>query len=447
MNSPQTKPKLLDKLSSPYLAATLASILAIEVFLGSWLPQEPLVGKEALLTKYSNNLDLYTNLGLTDVFHSWWFCLSLILLAINLTLASFYRVFPRAKKALIWPALLSVVPKASPNVQIIEGLSLAKLIKSLKSKNWQIGETTDIALIARKGHQHRLGASITHVGILTVGFGALVSLLYGFNGSVVGVPGDRFSFQSQKSNILVEERKIYHSPLWLGESPAFELEIISSAKSQAADGELDNWHTEIQFLSPQGENLQESKLAVNTPTRFRGVDFYQADWQKVLRLNFNDTDYELKLDDLAEGKGEIAFFEITPELKIGFWRAASERYFSLIRESLNVDAQPFQLIAKLPSDQTVTVGPMKLKSYGAFPRTGLHFKHSPGDPILIMGMIVMLSGIMLSFGRKRLLWAITAGDALHIITKSDRGQAAHEEELEDLLLLLQKKSQSEQSSL
>ena len=469
--------------SSVKLAVCLFILLAIIIFLGSCIPQEPLVGRLALIEQFGlSQYQLLKSLGLNDVFHSWWYLGIFILLALNLIVASFIKVFPRSKKTFSWPSFLKEIPRKTPppperglpnpfleptlrglgvknldSFEIPLSFSISdnhkntewnNLKQKLKNNNWEIKvNENDNSLISRKGAYHRLAPSLTHIGILTILFGALISLLFGFNGIIEGIPEDRFIISSkedsQRSYILVTTSKIFHSPIWIGKSPEFEVEIGNTKRENYADGNPKQWFTELKFFSNNGDSLKATIASVNDPVSYAGIDFYQADWNRVLRLKFNNQDFEIKLDKIKLGNqktGEVALNQVSKDLGLLFlvtekdeispanWvlppaplergssrftvttnrflNASKLKLISTKRISNSVDDINLKPIAELSPNQEADIGPMKFKFIGAYSKTGIQYKYSPGDIPMIIGMIILIIGVSFAFGSKRTIWAI-----------------------------------------
>lgn len=438
MNSNLLKPKAKEKsliyknLSSLKLAISLFIILALIITLGTYLPQEPLVGKTALIEQFGERqYQILKFWGLNDIFHSYWYLALLFLLGANLWTVSFSRVFPRARKAFYWPKFLNQSPSKGQFLAILEADQWEKLLKFCKKNYWQIKvNDSNKAAVLRKGAYHRLGASITHIGILFTMFGALISLIFGFNGVVQGIPDDRFiisdKLDSKRSYILVQTSQIFHAPFWLGFSPEFEVEIGKTQRFDYKNGDPKQWETELQFYSNEGELLAHGKASVNHPVRFRGVDFYQADWKRILRLNFNNQNFELELDKLKNTNSEIAFTSLGKNLGLLFLLPQNSNKLQLISvkgkfEPKNLQKN-LQLLALISTGEKAQIGPMKFEFLGAFSKTGLQYKYSPGDNLMIVGMSILILGVLTAFGSKRVIWLVKEKDKIYILGNTDRSK-------------------------
>jgi cytochrome c biogenesis protein len=436
------------------LAVVLFTVLAIIIFIGTTVPQEPLVGRSSLLEKYG--LETYNTLRfwrLTDVFHAWWYLALMFLLALNLTVASFKRVFPGYRKATFWPAFLLVPPKdqTEGNFKTKLALNSWQILKERLRKNfWEIKiNSTDNSLVARRGAYHRLGPTIVHIGILTILLGAFISLLWGFNGVIQGVPGDRFILSdrqdSKRSYILVTTSPVFHAPLWLGKSPEFEVEVGPTNREDHPDGTPKQWTTELKFFKNDGKEITQNVVSVNHPVSFQGVDFYQADWKRLLKLNFNEQNFEIKLDKIKDA--EVAFTSVTPELGLIFLLPQNAQNLKLIslkgKLSSQVFKDPIKLVASgylkplasLSPSQAIKLGPMKFRFVGAFSQSGIQYKHSPGDGLMIIGMSILVLGVMVAFGHKRVIWAIKDPEqnAIFVIGNSDRARDLFKAEFKSLI--------------
>lgn len=448
--------KLLKIFSNVKLGIALLIILTLTTLVGTLIPQEPMAGKSALISQFGqNNYKILQWFSLNDVFHSWWYFLILFFLAINLFTVSFRRVFPGSRKGILWPQFLQEENlkefNLAPLKTTLKTNQWQALIQKLQKAGWQIrfNDKND-SLLARKGAFHRLGPSVTHVGILTTLLGAFMSLLLGFNGNIVGVPGDRFIVSSvedsPRSYILVQTSKIFHSPIWLGKSPEFEVEVGETSREDYANGSPKQWRTTLSFDSVQDHSSLKETVFVNHPVSFQGVDFYQADWKRVLKMQFNGQNFEVKLDKIKTA--EVAFTSVSPELGLLFLLPLNSSKLNLISVVGKPDSQlllnnpnelikqgSLKLLASLSLNQSTQIGPMNFKFVGAFSQTGIQYKHSPGDWLMIIGMVILVFGVLTSFGSKRTIWAIKQinKQQVMVIANADRAKEMFVAEFQDIM--------------
>ncbi|MDJ0625848.1 MAG: cytochrome c biogenesis protein ResB [Candidatus Caenarcaniphilales bacterium] len=442
---------ILEKLSSPFLAGILFILLAFIILIGTCIPQEPLVGKVALVEKFGNSYEFLKFWGILDVFHSWWYIALLFLLAINLTVVSFVKVFPRAKRAFSWPKFIENELSEKKSIKSISSNLWNKFQTILKRNGWKIKvNNSGNSLVAIKGAYHRLGASVTHVGILLTMSGALYSLLFGFNGVVQGVQGDRFILSdrenSKRSYILVETSKVFHSPLWFGKSPELEVEIVDSSKESYKDGRPKQWTTKLQFLNNKGNLLADKTVSVNNPIHFQGVDFYQADWKKIMKVIFNKKEFEIILNEIKGN--QVAYVAPSPNLGLLFLitkEAPQKLNLISVRGEISADiftgyknlmeSDKLKFLGSLQPGEDLELGPMNFKYKGSFAKTGVQYKSSPGDWIMIVGMCILISGVMMAFGAKRTIWANInlQTNQIDLIATSDRSKEMFGKEYNRLL--------------
>jgi hypothetical protein len=93
----------------------------------------------------------------------------------------------------------------------------------------------------------------------------------------------------------------------------------------------------------------------------------------------------------------------------------------------------FRPLATLSPDSKTSVGPMQIEYEGVFSETGLQYKYSPGDWPMLIGMGILVAGVLLAFGAKRLLWAVRAGDDIAVVAVSDRSKSLFVQEFRDLI--------------
>jgi cytochrome c biogenesis protein ResB len=187
-------------------------------------------------------------------------------------------------------------------------------------------------------------------------------------------------------------------------------------------------------------------MEVNKPLRFKDIDFYQADWKRILRIVFNQQKFDINLDQI--GNKEMAFISVSKDLGLLFLISPQDQTLNLISVSGNLDTNILKkpqdllknnnlklLASNLKQNDKTQIGPMKFQFIGAFSQTGIQFKYSPGDNLMIVGMCILLLGVFIAFGSKRFIWAVQdkAKNAFFIIAKSDRLPKDFAQELNNLV--------------
>ena len=203
-----------DFLSSVRLSLFLFGALAATSILGTLIPQD--TTSEQRLRQYGPKLNALIELfDLGNMYHSWWFQLLLILLAINLIVCSLRRLPKTLKSLEAARNFLSPtrVKKMQTNSEIrfplkpseTQNLVAPLLNQRFSSSRWQEDQGGWQAA-AEKGRIGRLGVYFVHISVLLVLGGALIGSIFGFKGFVT-------IWESEEES-LVQLKKGASLPLW-----------------------------------------------------------------------------------------------------------------------------------------------------------------------------------------------------------------------------------------
>ena len=435
----------LDEFSSVKLAITLFIFLAITTLIGTVLPEEPMVGAAELIKKYGmEKYHLLKSLGLTDVFHSWWYLALLTTLGINLIVASFMRVFPKWKIAFAWPVEITEeenIKKLPVNCEVAlnNDLSLKSLENKLKEKNYKtkIGEKS---LLAVKGGWHRLGASVTHVGILTLLIGCAISTLTGFNGMAQVGENEGF-YLTDLGDKSIQVRSIEpenwlapisRMPLWLGRIPTYLVKVNKTWRVDYESGQPKQWYSDLSVFDDNKKELTRKTIHVNEPLEFMGLDIYQSNWGRFSQISFNGEPVTLPLENF---RGEDVIIlplgeDVGLKLKV---KANSQDILELY--SIASDGSKQKYLGEVEKGKKLQLGPMNIGYFGTQTLTGLQFKSNPGGVLIYPGLFFIILGVLIAFGSRKQIWATVNENDNKIVIggNADRAKGKFFQEFEELV--------------
>lgn len=452
MNLKDIKLSLLEEFSSIRLAITLLVFMVITTLIGTVLPQEPMVGTQGVIQKYGvENYRLFKSLGLTDVFHSWWYLALLTTFGINLTVASFWRVFPKWKIAFMWPQkikgeTISKLPVCSEINN--DEIKLENLKQSLEEKKYKT-KLEDGFLVAMKGGWHRLGASVTHIGIMILLVGSTFSILTGFNGMVQLSEDEGFYVadlgQSTNQIMAAEEGSwlapITKMPVWFGRLPRYLVKVNKTWRVDYENGKPKQWFTDLSVLDDEKNELHRKTIHVNDPLQYRGLDVYQSNWGRFTEVSFNNESVTLPVENI-NGE-EVVYLPLSNDigLKLKVLKQPDknaqlkpdtlEVYSVLVKDQNKFDEK---LIGTVEKNNKLNVGPINITYLGTQTLTGLQFKSNPGDLMIYPGLIFMMLGVLIAFGSKKQIWATySPSNKILIGGKSDRAPSDFLNEFEKFI--------------
>lgn len=436
----------IEEFSSVKLAITLFIFLAITTLIGTVLPEEPMVGAAELVKKYGlEKYRLLKSFGLTDVFHSWWYLALLTALGLNLIIASFKRVFPKWRIAFAWPVEIEEenIKKLPINCEFTlnERLNLQVVEEKLKKKNYK-AKIIGKKLIAVKGGWHRLGASVTHVGILTLLIGCTITILTGFNGMAQVGENEGFYLADLGDNSIqirsVEPENwlapISKMPIWIGRIPPYLVKVNKTWREDYKTGQPRQWYSDLSVYDQNKKELARKTIHVNDPLEFRGLDIYQSNWGRFSQISFNNELITLPLENF-QGE-DIVVLPLSEDigLKLKVIQNSKEKDILELYSIAN-DGSKEKYLGEVEKNKKLQFGPMNIGYFGTQTLTGLQFKSNPGGILIYPGMFFIIAGVFIAFGSRKQIWAAINENNNRIVIggNADRSKGKFFQEFEELI--------------
>lgn len=299
----------LGGLSSIPFGIGLLVLLIIACMIGMLIQQQELETFSAYYGELTPAEKIvYGNLGFFDIYHVWYFNVLLLLLSLNIILASIDH-FPAA-----WSFIKRKKLTASPTFVLAQrfreevelpGASRAELtervIRAARQSRFRVRVTENAAgnvqpdpgtsgsgrttVFAERGVWNRLGAYAVHVGLLTIFLGGFLTSR-GFTGSVPITPfraADRmiqnvFNVEKATSEFAVGQRQL-ELPFTL-EGLDIQQKLIDKAGGLDAGNTLD-WLTRVRIHDKQTGQSTEALIHMNSPYDYRGYRLFQASYNPL----------------------------------------------------------------------------------------------------------------------------------------------------------------------
>lgn len=277
--------RILDFLSSVRFGVVLLCVLVVFSIIGMLVVQQNVNGFDAFYAGLTPaEKTVFAWLGFFDIYHSWYFNWILLVLSLNIVLASIDR-FPSAWSYISRPKmhatknwLLSQKQNASVQIDADSEESAAEKI-SAKFKEYglkpRISEKSGTLFVfGESGKWNRLGAYIVHVTLLLLFLGHFVALQTGFDADVNFTPGEQKSeIQLIEFNLDQQNRYAVQLPFTIT-CTDIQQKLIDPNGSIETFNTLD-WRTRIKIDDPQ-YGVTEADVSLNNPFSYRGYRFFQA---------------------------------------------------------------------------------------------------------------------------------------------------------------------------
>lgn len=282
--------KCLDFLSSVRFGIFLLCLLVVLSFLGMVIMQKNVQGFETYFASLTPaERWLFGVLGLFDVYHSWYYNFLLLILSLNIILASIDR-FPKAWSYIVKPKLEAtrawllkqrynqVIELPSVKFDTLTG-KVSEILRQNGLNTYITDRGSRIHIFGERGKWNRIGAYIVHLALLILFLGHFVSLQTGFDADVRLVPGQTtnqiqlIEFNLDLDRGLSVERYNVDLPFTIT-CTDIEQKLIDPKGSIDINNTID-WRTQIRIDDPEyGTTIADIQL--NKPFTYRGYRFFQA---------------------------------------------------------------------------------------------------------------------------------------------------------------------------
>jgi cytochrome c biogenesis protein len=277
--------RFLDFISSVRFGVSLLIILVVLSMIGMLIIQQNVQGFDTYFASLTPAEKLvYGRLGLFDIYHSWYFNFLLLILSLNIVLASIDR-FPSAWSYIVKPKTW-VTKKWLENQPHIASIKLSArsvdeatgaIATEFKKSGFKASISEkhgQLFVFGESGKWNRVGAYIVHVALLTLFMGHFVALQTGFDADVRMTPGDKTD-QIQMIQFELDKKEKFNVQLPFSIACTdIQQKLIDPRGSIDPTNTLD-WRTQIKIEDPQyGETTAD--ISMNRPFTYRGYRFFQA---------------------------------------------------------------------------------------------------------------------------------------------------------------------------
>jgi len=297
--------RVLDFLSSVRVGVVLLCVMVVLAMIGMLIMQQNVVGFESYYAGLTPaEKVVFGYLGFFDIYHSWYFNALLLILSLNIVLASIDH-FPSAWEYIARPKISAtrdwllgrnqhtvISVYAESEREAAEQIKSAFVANGLKSQVNEHSYTyyeedpdgrkdfskilsrSNLYVFGESGKWNRMGAYIVHVALLTLFLGHFVALQTGFDATVRMIPGETTS-TIEKLDFDLDKKLEFNVQLpFTIDCTDIQQKLIDEKGGIDVTNTLD-WRTHIKINDPQ-YGVTEADVSLNNPFTYRGYRFFQA---------------------------------------------------------------------------------------------------------------------------------------------------------------------------
>lgn len=298
--------RIVEFLSSVRFGVTLLIVLVVLSMIGMLIVQQNVNGFDSYYASLTPAEKIvFASLGFFDIYHSWYYNALLLILSLNIVLASIDR-FPSAwayitkpkltatrefllkqstranftiadedEKSVIQSVRSAFAEQGFKNAAVSDSKMIEYGVDENGNKDFsRIRERSQTVVFGQSGKWNRIGAYVVHVALLTLFLGHFLALQTGFDADVRMIPGDENDrIQMIQFDLDKKEKFEVQLPFSIA-CLDIEQKLIDQRGGIDVSNTLD-WRTRIKITDPEyGETVAD--VSLNKPFTYRGYRFFQA---------------------------------------------------------------------------------------------------------------------------------------------------------------------------
>ena len=336
--------------------------------------------------------DIILKFGFDHIYKTWWFISCIVTFGLSLLSCTILQQFPALKVSR--RCQFFRIPKQFQRLKISAKLQTSKFHKLLfriKQTKYSVFHQKNI-IYAYKGLVGRIAPIIVHFSMILILLGTLVGAVSGFKAQEIIPKTETFHIQNVLSNgqlTLIPKVSTRVNDFW----------ITYSNRNSVVQ-----FYSDISILNKNGNELNHQTIFVNSPVQYKGINYYQTDWNLLgLRIqNQNSQILQYPLVNLLNSKAKlwITWIPTDTTLKQGIILLIDnlEGYCSVYNEY-------GKFLGNLETNELFKEN-FPITLIDIVSSTGLQIKTDPGIPIIYMGFFFLILSTLISYITYSQIWVV-----------------------------------------
>ena len=344
--------------------------------------------------------DIILKFGLDHVYKTWWFISFIVLFGLSLLTCTILQQLPALK--ISRRCQFFRTPQQFQRLKItteLKNFNFYKILSKIKKTQYSVFHQKNI-IYAYKGLIGRIAPIIVHFSMILILIGTIIGSINGFKAQEIIPKTETFHIQ----NILSNGQ--------LTSIPKVSTRVNDFWITYTKKTTINQFYSDISILNIDGNEIDRKTIYVNAPAKYRGINYYQTDWNLVgLRIqneNFETLQYPL----------------------VNFGNSQNKIWITWIPQNINLNSGIILLIDNLQGYCSIYnefgefLGNLELNEQinSTFPislidilsSTGLQIKTDPGIPLIYTGFFFLMISTLISYITYSQIWIIKDKDKMFI---------------------------------
>jgi len=344
--------------------------------------------------------DLILKFGFDHVYKTWWFISFIILFGTSLLTCTALQQIPSLKIARRCQFFRTKQQFSRLKIsKKIRHLSLSQLIFKIRQKQYSIFQQKNI-IYCYKGLIGRIAPLIVHFSMILILLGSICGAVGGFKAQEIVPKTETFHIQ----NILTTGQLTSISKI----SARVNDFWITYTKQRT----ISQFYSDLSILDSEGNEIQQKTIFVNSPVQYKGITYYQTDWN-LIGLRIKDRSLSVlqyPLTSILNDRDKIwlSWIPINAELDDGFTLLINnlQGYCSIYNKF-------GKFMGNLELNESTQITSF-LTLLDVISSTGLQIKADPGIPIIYSGFAFLMISTLISYITYSQIWIVKDVEEIYI---------------------------------
>ena len=345
-------------------------------------------------------------LGFDHVYKTWWFLFLIFLFGCSLIICSFLQQLPSVKVARRCQFFRTPNPFYRLKIStILNNVYFNKILTRIKRKQYSIFQQRNM-LYCYKGLIGRIAPIIVHFSMILILLGTIVGALFGFKAEEIIPKTESFYIQNILSigpSTFIPKTSARINDFW-----------ITYTKTKT----ISQFYSDLSILNQQGNEIKRKTISVNYPLTFKGIYYYQTDWNLIgLRFQLlTNSIIEYPLINMFGNQEKVWLTWIgnkeNPQEGIIALISNLEGYCSIYNNS-------GEFLGNLETNESISFL-QPITFLDTISSTGLQVKTDPGIPLIYSGFLFLMISSLISYVTYSQIWMVYKNGQIFIGGNTNR---------------------------
>jgi cytochrome c biogenesis protein len=330
--------------------------------------------------------------GLDHIYKTWWFITLIVLFGTSLLTCTILQQLPGLKisRRCQFFRTNRQFQKLKTSTTL-QNSNFQKFLFKLKETEYSIFQQKN-TIYAYKGLIGRIAPIIVHFSIILILIGTIVGAINGFKAQEIVPKTETFHIQNILSNGQFTS------------IPKVSTRINDFWITYTKQTTINQFYSDISILNVEGTEIERKTIFVNSPAKYRGINYYQTDWN-LIGLRFKDQNsqqFEYPLINLGTAQKKIWITWIPNNINL-------QDGIILLIDNLqgycSIYNEVGQFLGNLEVNEIFNNNyPITLTDI--LSSTGLQIKTDPGIPLIYAGFFFLMLSTLISYITYSQIWII-----------------------------------------